>query len=122
MKLHQVSAAELLAVSQRDNKRQIGSFTDRQGDNPASVCVNKNATISPCLTTGLTPLSISRAPIIAHRGPPVSPVYSSREEKSHPVLKACANQSETMWQNRLPQFYYFPQLQKKIQTRFLMFQ
>lgn len=90
VKLQQISPAEELAVSWRDKRRPIGCFSpDRQGDNPASVCVNKNAAISPSPTTGLTPLSISRAPIITNcpSPPPLpSPVCSSRFERREVVL------------------------------------
>lgn len=107
VKLQQVSPAELLAVSRRDKRKQIGSTPDRQGDNPASVCVNKNATISPRLTTELTPLSVSRAPIIAHRDPRVSPPpdclsrFRRREvASSGEGVRRHGCQSETMQQKQ----------------------
>lgn len=52
VKLQQVSPTEKLSVSQRDKRREIGCFCDRQGDNLASACVNKNAAISPCVMMG----------------------------------------------------------------------
>lgn len=87
VKLLQISPAKEPAVSRRDKRRQIGCFPDRQGGNPASVCVNKNAAISPSLPTGLTPLSIRRAPVIAHGALP-SPVCLSRPERREVVPPA----------------------------------
>lgn len=93
VKLQQVSTRESLAVSGRDKRRQIGCFPDRQGDNPASVCVNNNAPISPCPTMGLTPLSISRAPIIAHG----APLYLSKSARRE-VAPSAAGARQHGWQ------------------------
>lgn len=127
VKLQQVSPTEQLAVSRRDKRRQIGCFPDRQGDNPASVCVNKNAAISPCPTMGLTPLSISRAPVIAHGALPSPPACQGPGEgKPHLLPLAPANvagrgkRGGGTWWHRLPEFYQFssqPWLPKKNQTR-----
>lgn len=117
VKLQQVSPTEKLLVSQPDKRRQIGCFRDRQGDNLASACVNKNAAISPRPTMGLTPLSISRAPVIAHRGPLPSPPpffclsRSGRKGSCTFCCKADANAAgrgrrcSGTWWHMLPEFY-----------------
>ena len=110
VELQQVSTRESLAVSGRDKRRQIGCFPDRQGDSPASVCVNNNGPISPRPTPGLTPLSVSRAPVIAH-GAALSACQRPREGKSHLLLLPRANMAGRgrrrggTWWHSLPEFY-----------------
>lgn len=93
VKLQQVSPTEWLAVSRRDKRRQIGCFPDRQGDNPAPVCVNKNAAISPLPDDGVN--TSVHQPGSHHRSQGPSPPTPSPPHCLPACLPACLSRFGT---------------------------
>lgn len=114
VQLRQVSAAEELAVSCRDKKRQIECFPDRQGDNPAFCeCKQEHRYLSlpdDGVNTSVHQLGFCQRSLLRQ-------LFKAWEEGRMPLLlQAYANMVGRRGtrvgtrRQTLPEFYYFPSL------------